>query len=203
MHAFQYNRENVRISFEVFACFSFFLMPVGLPFIAEVIPHFRAGAVRLGTLLAFLFAAGGFGSAATNIHDVIWCWKATNGYTVERLAGADLDFWVNTLRAGTRDYRIFGMYMLIQVIIALATAHVILARLPRLGKLRYSRAFIPVCCMGVACMAFGITILDWPNTFANQFYNTLMVSAGLIAAILFFYAAGAFAGFESDNEYTL
>lgn len=198
MNAFQYNNENSRVSFDVFAGFSFFLMPIGLPFFAEVIPHFRAGAVRPGTLLAYLFAASGFGSAATNIHDIIWCWKATNGYTVESLAGTDLDFWANALNTGTKDYRIFGFYMVIQVLIALAASHVILARLPRLGKIGYSRAFIPLCWLGMAAMAFGITILDWPDTFENHFYNLLSVSIGIIVSMLLFYSAGAFANFKTD-----
>lgn len=198
MNAFQYDKENSRISFETFCTFSFFLMPIGLPFLAEVIPHLRAGAVRPGTLLAYLFAVGGFGSAATNIHDVIWCWKATNGYTVERFAGIDLDFWTNTLHTGTKDYRIFGFYMVVQIIIALAASHVILARLPRLGKIGYSHAFIPFCWLGMAAMAFGITILDWPDTFENHFYNLLSVSIGIIVSMLLFYSAGAFAKFKTD-----
>jgi len=156
-----------------------------------IIPLSRQGRIGAGTLLAFLFAAAAFGCAAANIHDVIWCGRVTNFYMNRHPAGSDLDLWVNLLRTGTTDYRIFGFYMFLQVVVALATAHVILRRLSSMGLLAVRRGFFLLLYSGVAGMAFAITMLDWPRTFENHLYNALTVSAGFLAAIFFFYVVGS------------
>ena len=103
-------------SFNLYASFAFLLLPIGFGLICAY-GLLRNSIIKLGHFFLCLCCFLCMGFAGANFHDFLWCGLATKWYSVPLEAGYDLDLWINLFQSPTRDYRVFGFYMEIQVII--------------------------------------------------------------------------------------
>lgn len=146
--------------------------------------------VGLGNLAILTFSFGGFGLACGNIHDVIWCAKATNLYTQFNAGGHDLLLWVKTLNVPSYDYRIFGTYMLVQVIVLLAMGHVTLYKFMELNKTEKNFTPLKLNWLAMVFLTLAIVLIDWPWLISPPILLTLIISVAIMVSIFIFYYSG-------------
>lgn len=189
-HLFQYHKET-GVNFHYhFAPASFIVIPLVTAFFGVTAWERARKRVGAGDLGVLLFCYGGFGVAGTNIHDVLWCGRATDLYTRLAIAGNDLSPWVELVRAPTHDYRMFGFYMLIQTLLGLAIAHVTYFRFLKIKQLDRRLGPLLWAWLGGLALAFAITLIDWPHLITPPLLHTSTIGAGLIAACALFHQSG-------------
>jgi len=127
-HLFQFYKELEVSSWLLFAPASVVIIPFLSAYFGIAAFSQAQGRIGLGDLGALLFSFGGFAAAGANIHDVLWCGRRTELYTIFWAGRDDLRPWVELFHAPSYDYRIFGFYMFVQVVIALAVAHIVFSR---------------------------------------------------------------------------
>ncbi len=154
--------------FHFFATFAFTLLPIGIGLVCAYGFIRNTNSVPQGTFFLFLLCFFCFGFAATNLHDVLWCGTRTGWFAFDVSAGYDLDLWINLFQSPSDDYRIFGFYMGVQVVIfcvyALVNLWRYLGRLPvSARRLQIKIGFITSIIIG--CYGVSIYIFDYPKIF--------------------------------------
>ena len=160
---------NGEISFYLYASFAFSLLPIGFGLIC-VYGLIRNSIIKLGQFFLGLCCFLCMGFAGANLHDFLWCGLATKWYSVPSEAGYDLDLWINLFRSPTRDYRVFGFYMGIQVIIFCVYIFLNLWRyfqgLPsNFNFLKIKLVFLGA--LFVSALGFCLLIIDYPWSFGS------------------------------------
>ncbi len=189
-HIFQF-MKGLGVDFWLFASASFVVIPFTAAYFG--IAAFSKGGkgIGIGDLGVLLFFLGGFGAAGANIHDVLWCGRATELYTVFKPGGDDLKPWVDLFNPPSYDYRIFGFYMFIQVIIALTAAHIVYFRWMRMKKIKAASSPLIWSWSAMAFLASAITLIDWPHVVSPPSFHTSVIAVLIVFASIFFYRAGS------------
>jgi hypothetical protein len=189
-HLFQFVKD-LDVSFWLFFVpAAFIIIPFMSAYLGMASFARSHGKTGLGDLGALLFYFGGFGAAGANIHDVLWCGRRTELYTVFWAGGDDLRPWVELFHAPSYDYRIFGFYMFIQVVIALVVAHIVYFRWLKVKGIRPDNAPLKWNWAGMALLAFAITLIDWPHVITPPILHTACISIAILIATILFYKAG-------------
>ena len=129
--------------------------------------------VKFGNLVVLTLFFVGFGLAATNIHDALWCGRRTNFYTQFSAGGEDIAPWVNFFHAPSYDYRIFGFYMLIQAIVLLAMAHANFFGFMRINKVKRKLTPLKLNWVAIVFLSFTTALIDWPDVISPPFVTPL------------------------------
>jgi len=159
--------------FPLFAVFAFIILPIALPLFSVASWLKVKGTIKIKELIAFIC----LGFAATNLHDVVWCYVKTEGYSIAVPGGHDLDIWSAVYHLPS-DYITFGAVMFIQMIIFLGVAFYILR-----NKIDLIYVSFTVVVTGII-----IYILDSPPHF--RLYVTLPVFLSLLILPLLFKKVG-------------
>lgn len=115
------------IFFSFFSFFSFILLPFGLALIASASYVWYSSNPRLGNFSIVLLAICAMGLAGSFLHDVIWCGTITTFFTQEYITTSfDLNWWCVLLFVESKDYRVFGFYMIILIAVVLLPFAIIL-----------------------------------------------------------------------------
>jgi len=202
--------RTTQAGFQIFAFFSFIAMPIGLGFLMVYIHILKVGEYRIGNGILLLFTGGMMAMAGVHLHDVIWCGVATDWYQTCRIGGYDLALFYDLFGitdTSRWDYRTFGLYMGIRVVIELNTGI--------LGWWKYiqlncsegpifhksSRFIVPIL-MFLATLGFGIVafIFDYPWMFSmEQYYTNLFIGIPLVG-FLFVLAGRSIDRIESAKK---
>lgn len=190
IHFFQ-SRPELNLSFYlVFSPSAFLLIPLFSGFFGVLFFVKNKKEIGLGNLGVLLFSFGGFGLASSNIHDVVWCAKATNLYTQFTAGGHDLSLWLNTLNAPNYDYRIFGTYMLIQTIVLLAMAHANLLAFFKIKETKINFKSFKLNWLAIIPLSLAIILIDWPKVISPPSLHTFSISIAVIVSIFIFRRSG-------------
>lgn len=145
----------------------------------------------LGETFNLMFLFGGLGLAASNLHDIIWCGKTTNLFTIEDLGKNDLDLWVNLLNIPSYDYRILGFYMIIQAVLLLLLSYFTFSSFKDLKGNTYEAAEAwKWGLVGTGLLSLGIVIMDWRWFLSPPWVHTATLSIFILASTFFFYRSG-------------
>ncbi|MFP4005787.1 MAG: hypothetical protein ACLFUR_03590 [Candidatus Hadarchaeia archaeon] len=143
--------------------------------------------MHLGDLSIFVVFFGCLGLAASRVHDVVFCARATDFYTRFN-PGYELAPWVQRMNAPTYDYRVFGTYMLIEMIVLVLVSHSIYFSVKKRG--REGKSGLMWAWLGTAFLAIGITILDFPWLFRPTWLHTFIQTAFMLLSVPAFYLSG-------------
>jgi hypothetical protein len=185
--------------FQIFAFFSFIAMPIGLGFLIAYSHILKVGEYQVGNGILLLFIGVMMAMAGVHIHDVIWCGVATDWYQTEQIGGYDLALFYTTFRIldATRwDYRTFGLYMCVRVIIEITTGILVYVKFVKINcqykdTQQITFPFPTLLCMLAAAILFGIVefIFDYPWIFTElQYYANLFL--GIPIVVILFILAG-------------
>jgi hypothetical protein len=187
--------------FQIFAFFSFIAMPIGLGFLIAYSNILKKGEYQVGNGILLLLSGAMMAMAGVHIHDVIWCGVATDWYQIIQIGGYDLALFYNTfgiIDPSRWDYRTFGLYMSIRVIIEFTTGVLAFIKYVKISrpKIDDNSAKFPkrsLIIMLMAAILFGIVefIFDYPWIFSDmQYYGNLLVGIPVVG--LLFIMAGRY-----------
>ena len=109
--------ESMYMFFNFYSFFSFILLPLALALILGASYMRYTSSPKLGNFLLLFLGILALGLAGSFFHDILWCGTRTHGYTIQVDAGYDLDWWRNFLFVQSKDYQVFGFYMIVLTII--------------------------------------------------------------------------------------
>ncbi|NHJ47991.1 MAG: hypothetical protein FK733_09400 [Asgard group archaeon] len=180
--------------FYIFALLTFFLFPISLGIVASMTYSIAQGKIQWGnTLLLLLFFSimAYFGS---NIHDLLWCFDATEGLQVKNLGGADMEPFFVLFGITDKllwDYRIFFFYVGIIILIELLASSLIFVKIVKFSKQEYNKfnslasslIFLLIFASGLILGIF-IYILDAPFNYTMLSIRlSVLIGIPLIALI--------------------
>jgi len=189
--------------FALFAIFAFYILPLALGFLGIYAYIIGRGEYYFGSAVLLVISTFAFASVGSNLHDVLWCGVATKGYTTTNLAGDDLYLWFVAFGITDRtktDYRIFGFYMFLQVIIEITVGTIAFYQYYKLNKkyinIEEKRPFIlAYIALFSAGISLGIVefIFDYPWIFTDLEY-ILDVYIGIPIIAFAFFLIGFYLG---------
>jgi len=189
--------------FVIFAILSFWIVPFALGLLALYSFIISREEYHLGREFILGISFMCFGAVGSNIHDVLWCGVHTEGYQNKKIAGSDialfyLVFGLND--PGIVDYRSFGLFMLVQVIIELIIGSIAFYKFYSLNRNTNpdikNSVYLKVLVMLInASVILGIIeyIFDAPWHFTDLQYN-FDVYLGIPLITAFFCYIGYFFG---------
>jgi|GEM_PF-3084514 len=166
----------------------FWILPLGASLSAVVPLVLNQNRIKIGDVTSFSIIFGFLGLAASNVHDVIWCAYTTNLFT-EFVPGWVLEPWVQFFNSPTFDYRMFGTYMFIQMIIFLLIAHG--AYLSYTKNLKGKLTPLLWAWTGTILLSIGLTILDFPWILSPPWLKTTAETLFILLSIPAFYKSGS------------
>ncbi|MEW6200834.1 MAG: hypothetical protein AB1546_02585 [bacterium] len=175
--------------FALFCPASFVIIPLTTAFYGAA-GALKKDGIKLGNFLLLLYFFGCFGAAASNIHDIIWCARATNLYRQFSAGGYDLAPWVEVLNAGTYDYRVFGFYMFIQFMIEFTLGLIIFKKYCDFNGVKEKFKPILLICFAMSFLAAAITVIDMPDVIAPPVAHIGVIMMAVIISSLIFYRSG-------------
>lgn len=165
----------------------FWILPLSAS-LSGVIPLiWRQFKVKLGDLVSFSIIFSFLGLAASNIHDVVFCARATDFFTKFN-PGYELTTWAHLYNSPTYDYRVFGTYMLVQTIVFLLIAHS--AYFSFTKRLEEKNSPLLWGWIGILLLAAGMTVLDFPWFLRPPWFHTLVEVVFILLSVLAFYRSG-------------
>jgi len=199
-------RANNYPMFVVFAILAFYILPIALGFLGLYAYIIGREEYHFGSAILLVVGMVSFGCLGSNLHDVIWCGVATEGYTTTNLAGDDLYLWFvffGIMDRSITDYRIFGFYMLIQVVIEITVGTIAFYQYYKLNK-EYNKIEKkkPFILSYVLFFSVGILlgivefIFDYPWAFTDVQYK-IDVYIGIPAVALLFFLIGYYLGIKN------
>lgn len=139
--------------FNFYTFFSFILLPFSLALVGSAAYIRYSSNVKRGNFLLVLLGLFALGLSGSFLHDIFWCGTRTYFFTQQVDAGYDLDWWRNLLGVESKDYRVFGFYMVIMTIILLCFALIMLKKHEEFLEEKYEK--------DTRKMIFIIAILDF------------------------------------------
>lgn len=165
----------------------FWVLPLSASFSGVIFLVWHRFKTKLGDFFILSIIFSGLGLAASNIHDVLWCARATKFFTRFN-PGWGIYTWVNVFNSPTNDYRVFGTYMLIQTILFLLIAHSAYFSLTK--KLEEKTVPLLWGWAGVILLGAGITVLDWPWFLNPPLFHTMVETILILLSVPAFYKSG-------------
>lgn len=189
--------------FVLFAILSFYILPVALGFLGIYAYIIGRGEYYFGSAILLAISMVSFGCLGSNLHDVIWCGVATDGYLTKVRVGDDLALYFALFGITDKndtDYRTFGFYMLIQVIIEITVGTIAFYQFYKLNRKKskneskklYILAYISLFSVGTL---LGIVefIFDYPWIFTDLQY-VLDIYVGIPVVAFLFFLIGYYLG---------
>lgn len=189
--------------FVLFAILSFYILPVALGFLGIYAYIIGRGEYYFGSAILLAISMVCFGCLGSNLHDVIWCGVATDGYLTKVRVGDDLALYFALFGITDKndtDYRTFGFYMLIQVIIEITVGTMAFYQYYKFNrknskiesKKLYFLAYISLFLVG-ALLGIVEFIFDYPWIFTDLQY-VLDIYVGIPVVAFLFFLIGYYLG---------
>ncbi len=196
--------------FAIFAIFAFWILPIALGLLGVYSFILKRGTYRLGDALLLTICFASFGMIGSNFHDVLWCGTVTNWYQTEKIAGADIALYFNTFGifdGGRYDYRTFGLFMVIQIVLELTIGTTSLYKYYKIDKSRskkgnkakYIKIFGLLLLAGLVLGTIEF-VFDYPWAFTDLEY-AIDVWLGIPISALIFFGIGRY--FAKSTDYNL
>ncbi|NVM31785.1 MAG: hypothetical protein HWN65_23300 [Candidatus Helarchaeota archaeon] len=186
--------QSGELFFYFFSFTSFIILPFGLALIGSASYIHFSSKPKLGNFLLVLLALFAIGLGGSFLHDVIWCGTITNFYTQEWVTQShDLDFWCNLLRVESKDYRVFGFYMLVMVIILLIFAAILLWRHRSFVEKKHSidgrKKTLIFSTLVIIVLALSLYVIDYKRFF-TFFWAFMFTYLGIPLTVILSYYLG-------------
>ena len=189
--------------FVVFAILSFYILPIAIGLLGLYSYIIKNEEYSVGSIILLTISFVCFGAFGSNLHDVLWCGMATDFYQKENLAGDDIYLFFVIFgipdKAKT-DYRIFGFYMFIQIILEITIGTIAFYQYYKLNK-EYTKSvskkpyILTYFLLFSAGALLGIVefIFDYPWAFTDVQYK-IDVYIGIPVIALLFFLIGYYLG---------
>lgn len=177
------NSRRLFISFGLF-----WLLPLSASLSGVVSLIWHRVKTKLGDIVIFSIIFSFLGLAASNIHDIIYCLRATGFFTTFK-PGYELTTWAHLFNSPTYDYRVFGTYMILQTIVFLLIAHS--AYFSHTKGLKGKASPLLWGWVGTILLAAGMTVLDFPWLLRPPWFHTLVEILLILLSIPAFYKSGS------------
>ena len=176
--------------FNYFAFFTFLLLPIGLAFLGLSSHMKETSNVRLGYFFIILLSFSALGLAGSFLHDILWCGTRTSFYTVQWDSGYDLEGWRTLVMVTSRDYRVFGIYMIVMVAILLTYVAILFNKYYTFSEEKFDRdikkEIFLLALSSFIVLGVSLYIIDYQKLF--EFFSTFIaLFVGIpITAVLFY-----------------
>ncbi|NVM02300.1 MAG: hypothetical protein HWN67_08180 [Candidatus Helarchaeota archaeon] len=177
--------------FLFFSLFAFIFLPLGLAFIGTFAYMKNSTNIKQGYLFIVFISLFALGLAASFFHDFLWCGTRTIWYTQSWDSGYDLVPWREFLHVESKDYRVFGFYMLILVIILLSYTAILINKYysfleEKLDKATKNKTFL-ISLLCFIILGVALYIVDFQRLY--EFFSTFIsLYVGIpLTAVLFYH----------------
>lgn len=110
--------------FNFYTLFSFILLPAGLALVGCASYIKYSSNLKLGNFFIITVGLLALGLGGSFLHDIFWCGTRTDLFTHSVNSGYDLEWWRDLVSVTSKDYRVFGFYMIVLTIILLIFASI-------------------------------------------------------------------------------
>ncbi len=196
--------QSSQLFFNFFSFISFILLPFGLALKGSASYIHFSLKPKFGNFLLILLAIFAIGLAGSFLHDFIWCGTITQFYTQQYdTQSYDLDFWRSLLDVESKDYRVFGFYMIVMVIILVIFAAILLWRhgsfIEKKGSIDGRKKTLIFSVLVILILGLSLYIIDYKRFFI--FYCAFVSTyLGIPLSVIFSSYLGKNLGASSNSQ---